>query len=185
METRTGIHVHELATKRFSPKAFTDRRVSPETLRTLFEAARWSPSSFNEQPWAFVAVSRENPKAFEKLVDVLVPKNAEWASTAPVLVLACARLTFSHNAKPNRHALYDLGQSVAWLTVEAAARDIQIHQMAGFDQEKAAAAVNLPQGWEAVTMFALGYVGATASAPRSRRSLANTVYDGRYGEPMF
>lgn len=185
MEILSGIHVHEFATRRFSPKSFTDRKVSPETLRALFEAARWSPSSFNDQPWSFVAATRENPRAFEKLVDALVPKNAEWAAKAPVLVLACARLNFSHNAKPNRHALYDLGQSVAWLTVEAAARDIQVHQMAGFDPEKAAAAVGLPQGWEAVTVFALGYVGTAASAPRSRRSLATTVFDGRFGEPMF
>jgi len=179
------IPVHELARKRFSPKTFLNRPVPREELRALFEAARWSPSSFNDQPWSFVVATQDRPEAFARLLETASAKNAAWAKDAPVLVLAVARKAFTHNGNPNRHAVYDVGQSVAWLTMEATARGLLVHQVAGFDAQKAAAAVGLPEGWEAVTLMALGYSEASPAAPRSRRALEATVFDGRFGEPLF
>lgn len=182
---REGNPVHELARKRFSPKAFTSRPVPRREVRALFESARWSPSSFNDQPWSFVVATHEQPEAFGPLLAAASAKNAAWAKDAPVLVLAVTRLAFSHNGKPNRHALYDLGQSVAWLTVEATARGLLVHQMAGFDAQKAAVAVGLPEGWEAVTLMAIGYSEESPAATRSRQALDSMVFDGRFGEPLF
>lgn len=176
--------MNELARQRFSPKAFTGRPVSAEVLRAVFEAARWSPSSFNDQPWSFIVATHDHPEAFQRLLETMVPKNAAWAKDAPLLVLAVARQAFSHNGKPNRHAQYDLGQSVAWLTLEAIAHGLQVHQMAGFDPQKAAAAVNLPEGWDAVTLMAIGYPAETPTVPRSRRALSSIVFNGRFGEPL-
>jgi nitroreductase len=155
--------------------------VPPEVLRVLFEAARWSPSCFNDQPWSFV-YTRRGTAAFDRLAEAMVPKNAEWAREAPVLVLAVSRLTFAQNGKRNRFAQYDTGQSVAWLTMEATARGLSVHQMGGFDPAKAAAAVGLPDGWEAMTLFVIGYSSEPASGSRSRKALSSILFEDQFGQ---
>src|SRR5271157_6029406 len=134
-EAHAGIH--ELLARRWSPRTFSSRPVEPAKLAQLFEAARWSPSSYNAQPWAFIVATREDAEGYNRLLSTLVDVNRQWAQQAPALILAVAKLDFDHVARPNRHALYDLGQAVANLTVQATALDLHIHQMGGFDPRSA------------------------------------------------
>src|SRR5262245_54994017 len=101
--------VHDLIARRWSPRAFADRAVEPEKLASLLEAARWAPSSFNEQPWRFLVAPREDREGFERLLSSLVEVNQKWAKQAPVLVLSAAKLYFEKSGAPNRHAFHDVG----------------------------------------------------------------------------
>src|SRR5881394_2967613 len=125
--------IHELLRRRWSPRAFDPNKpVESEKLRACFEAARWAPSSFNEQPWSFIVATRDKPQEYAKLLACLVEKNQSWARSAPVLMIGATSLLWARNGKPNRHAFYDLGQAVAHLTVQATAQGLYLHQMAGF-----------------------------------------------------
>ncbi len=104
----TDFPIHDLIRSRWSPRAFSDKPVDREILASMFEAARWAPSSNNEQPWAYLVATKDNPEDFAKTVSVLVEFNASWAKEAAVLVLAVSRLNFP-NGNPNRNAFYDTG----------------------------------------------------------------------------
>ena len=112
--------IHRILTARWSPCGFAETAVSHEDLRSLFEAARWSASSYNEQPWRYLIATREAPEEFERLLSCLVDANQAWARFAPVLGLGIAKRTFSRNGAANRVALHDLGAASASLTFEAA-----------------------------------------------------------------
>src|SRR5260370_6405287 len=119
--------VHELIRERWSPRAFADKPVPQDVLRSIFEAARWAPSSNNEQPWAYLVATRDDKESFEKMLSVLVEFNAAWAKSAPVLAIAVAHLVFAKNNAPNRNAQYDTGAASALLTVEATAHGLAVH----------------------------------------------------------
>jgi nitroreductase len=184
--------IHELLKRRWSPVAFSGRMVEPETLQSHFEAARWAPSCFNEQPWNFVVCTRDNPEDHERLVSCLSEGNVPWARTAPVLMLSVARRTFSHNGKPNRHALHDVGLAVENLILQATALDLFAHQMAGFNVAKARTLFEIPVDHEPVAAIALGYPGdperlppplrERQMAPRQRKPLDQFVFGGRWGQ---
>jgi nitroreductase len=184
--------VHDVVSERWSPRAFSDKPVPPEVLLSLFEAARWAPSSSNEQPWAYIVATRDDPENFAKLVDVLVPGNSIWAKNAPVLALAVAQLAFAKQGTPNRNAQYDVGAASAWLTVEATSRGLLVHQMAGYDAEKARQVFAIPAGWEPIAVMAIGYPGDANTLPenlrereaaaRTRKPLAKFVMTGTWGQ---
>ena len=96
--------IHELIAKRWSPYAFSDRPVSDDDLRSLFEAARWAASAYNEQPWRYIVATKADPEEFERLLSCLVEGNQVWARAAPVLALGCTSLYFALNGKPNAAA---------------------------------------------------------------------------------
>jgi nitroreductase len=183
--------IHELLRARWSPRAFADRSVEPDQLRSLFEAARWAPSSFNEQPWAFLVARREQTDEFARLLGCLVEGNQAWAKFAPVLLLTLAHRCFEKNQQENRHAFYDVGQAVGNLSVQATALGLVLHQMAGILPDKARTEFHLPESWDVVTGIALGYPGDPAIlpealrqrelAPRSRKPLSSFVFTGRWG----
>jgi nitroreductase len=183
--------IHELIRGRWSPRAFSDKPVEPQVLLALFEAARWAPSSFNEQPWSYLVATKEDPENFAKMLSVLVDFNAGWAKSAPVLMLAVATLTFKNNGQPNRNAFYDTGAATALLSVEATARGLAVHQMAGFDPQKSREVFGIPAGSEAIAAIALGYAGSAESlpeslrqrelAPRTRKPLSEFVMTGHWG----
>lgn len=188
-----GNGIHELLEKRYSPTAFSSRPIEPEKLHWLFEAARSAPSSFNEQPWRFIAATREDPEAFGRLAEVLVEQNRQWARHAPLLILSVAKADFTHNGKPNRHALYDAGQAAAYLTFQATAFGLYVHQMAGFDAAKARQLLNIPEGYEPAAMIAVGYLSEPeplpepvrpAKVPRVRKPLESVLFGGTWGEPF-
>lgn len=186
-----GHPIHDLLRSRWSPRAFATRTVEPEVLLAVLEAARWAPSASNEQPWRFVVARREEAADHQRMLDCLVPGNQRWAAQPPVLILTATRLDFERTGKPNRHAFHDAGLALAMLLVEATARGLATHPMAGFEAEKARAAWGIPPEFEPVAVTALGYPGDAAElpedlrarelAPRQRRPLAESVYAGSWG----
>lgn len=187
----TTFPVHDLIRNRWSPRAFADKPVEREVLASLFEAARWAPSSNNEQPWAYIVATRDDSENFAKMLSVLVEFNANWAKNAPVLLLAVSALKFHGNGTPNRNAFYDTGAACALLTVEATARGLFVHQMAGFDSAKAKQVFEIPADCEPIAAIALGYPGDPESLPqklrdrelaqRTRKPLTEFVMSGRWG----
>ncbi len=190
---QTDHPIHDLLKTRWSPRTFSAQPVESEKLFSLFEAARWSASGGNTQPWSFIVTSRENPAAFEKLLGTLGERNQLWAKNAPVLVLSITK-SEREPGKPNAWAGYDLGQSVAHLSVQASALGLYVHQMGGFDRQKAAQVFELPAGHEAMTVFSIGYPGDPASLPeglrereletRTRNPLSEFVFDGAWQQPL-
>ena len=154
---KTDYPIQELLKRRWSPYTFSDRLIDTHDLMSLFEAARWAPSSYNEQPWRFLLAPRDDQEAFEKILNCLLPANAEWAQHASALVLAVSHLSFERNGKPNKAAIHDLGAAVSYLTFEATARDISMHQIIGIQAEKAHEEFSVPANHEVFTAFALGY----------------------------
>lgn len=183
--TKSDFPVHPLIRRRWSPRAFSVRPVQAQTLRSLLEAARWAPSSYNEQPWAYLLASREDPEEFARLLSVLMEGNRAWAQHAPVLMLSVAKLQFDRDGQPNRHALHDVGLATANLVTQATSLGLFAHQMAGFDAKKARELFAIPEAWEPVAVIALGYSDGvdTPPAPRSRKPLEDFVFAGRWGQP--
>lgn len=187
----TDVPVHELIRNRWSPRAFAEKPVSAEVLRALFEAARWAPSSNNEQPWAYFVATKDDAESYAKMLGVLVEFNANWAKQAPVLALSVAHVKMQRDGKPNRVALHDVGSATSQLTLEANSRGLQVHQMAGFDAERARQTFAIPPDWEPVAGIALGYPGDPESlpdklrerelAPRMRKPLSEFVMTGSWG----
>jgi len=183
--------VHELIRERWSPRAFSRKEISSEDLRSLFEAARWAPSSSNEQPWAFIVATRNDNENFTKALQPLVEFNANWAKNAYVLGFAVTELAFAKNNTPNRNAHYDTGAAMSQLTTEATSRGIFVHQMAGFDPDTAREVFEIPSGWDAIAAFAMGYPGDPAllpqpyrdreTAPRVRKPIREFVMNGKWG----
>lgn len=176
--------VSPLLLERWSPRAFADRDVSAADLKTIFEAGRWAPSSYNEQPWRFF-VGHRGSETYDKILDALVPFNQEWARSAPVLILGVAKTRFSHNDTPNNYATHDLGAAMALMAVQATALGLAAHQMAGFDWGKAREVFGIPETYAMGSVMAIGYHGelsdlpekfqAQEQAPRSRKPLSEIV----------
>lgn len=188
----TDYPVHDLITKRWSPYSFDARPVSDSDLCSLFEAARWAASSYNEQPWSYIVATKKNPEEFARLLSCLVEGNQAWAKAAPVLALGIATLKFRRNQKPNRVALHDLGLAAGNLCLEATARGLVVHQMVGIVPEKAREIYGIPEDSEAVTGIAIGYPGNPDSlpdtlkerdrTPRQRKPLSEFVFEGKWGQ---
>jgi nitroreductase len=171
--------------RRWSPRSFADKLVPSADLKKIFEAARWSASSYNEQPWRYF-VGHKGDATYEKIYAALVEFNKAWAKSAPVLILGVASTKFAHNGTDNRHGLYDLGAASALLTLQAAQLGISTHSMAGFDQAAALAAFEVPADFVAGAVIALGYQGEPAAlgqdqmiameeSPRERKPLSEFV----------
>lgn len=155
---RTRFALAENIAQRWSPRAFRPDALTQEQVGSLFEAARWAASSFNEQPWRFVyALQHEDPDAFARLLGTLMDMNQAWARKADLLAIASAQTTSSRNGRPNAKAIYDTGQAVATLSLQATALGLHVHQMGGFSAEAARAALHLPADWEPVVALAVGY----------------------------
>jgi len=174
--------IHELLQKRFSPRAFEARPVSKETIRSLLEAARWAPSSYNEQPWRFIVATGEEPAEFARLLACLVPGNQAWAKDAPVLMLSVAKLRFARNDKPNRHAVHDVGLAVSQMIVQASALGLFVHQMAGFDVDEARSTYGIPEGFDPVAAIAIGYSAEDPPSTRTRRPQGEIAFQRTWDE---
>ncbi len=186
--------IHELISKRRSLRAFSDRPVDRDTLEHLFEAARWAPSSYNEQPWQFIVATKEQPGRFRLLFDCLKEANQKWAGNAPVLMLTLAKAHFSRNNKPNRHAYHDVGLAMGNFILQATYMDLYVHQMAGFDVETARKNLQIPEEFDPVAIVAIGYLGDPEKlpeelrkremAPRKRKELEELLFSGVWGNPF-
>jgi nitroreductase len=185
----------QVLAERWSPYGFEDRPVSEADLRSLFEAARWAASSYNEQPWNYLVATRETPPEFGRLLSCLVEANQAWAKAAPVLVLGVVSLRFAKNNKDNRAAVHDLGLAAGNLVVEATTRGLSVHQMIGILPDKAREIYQIPEYFEAWTALAIGYKADPAKlpdalkerdlAPRQRKPLSEFVFTGQWGQPSL
>ena len=153
---------------RWSPRALDPSPISPETLKSLFEAARWAPSCFNEQPWLFIYADTAELRATH--LEILAEGNRTWCKNAPVLAILFARRRFAHNNKPNAWAVFDCGAAWMALTVQARLLGLYTHAMAGFGKESAHQLLGVPQeDYEAVCAIAIGRYGDPASLPADLR----------------
>lgn len=183
--------IHELIAERWSPCVFDSRPVSEGDLRSLFEAARWAPSCFNEQPWNYIVATKDDPAEFERLLSCLNEKNQDWAKAAPVLAIGVISLRFKRNNKENRAAAHDLGLASANLSVEATSRGLYVHQMAGILPDRARELYHIPEDAAAWTGLAIGYKADPTTAPealkerdttpRTRKPLNEFVFTGSWG----
>ena len=187
---RTDHPVFDLLARRWSTRAFAGRGVDPETLASLFEAARWAPSSGNGQPWSYLVATKDDAAEHARMAGVLTPGNA-WAHQAPVLAISMASL---HRAdKPNRTAHHDLGLANENLVIQAVSMGLAVHMMAGFHVDMAREEFEIPANYEPLAMMAIGYPGDPESlpedlrakdlAPRQRKPLREFVFGGKFGRP--
>ncbi len=173
---------------RWSPRAMSGEPISDRDLMTLFEAARWAPSSFNEQPWRLVYARRDTPD-FKRLFDLLVPFNQEWCARAAVLVVFISRTTFEKSGKPNPVHVFDCGAAWENLALQASLMNLVAHGMAGFDRDRARRDLNVPDGFEVQAMCALGKPGLKEDLapamrereePSGRKPVKEFAFEGRF-----
>jgi nitroreductase len=191
----TSVEIHPLLRERWSPRAFSARSLDLDQIKALLEAARWSPSASNEQPWRFIVARKEDRDAFESIVSVLVEGNQVWAKHAPMLLLAVTKIAFGDGQSVNRHAAHDTGLALGNLVVQASALGLYVHMMAGFSPEKARDVFRIPAEYDPFTAAAVGYLGDPASlpdrlrtrelAPRTRKPLEEIVFGSAWGESPF
>ncbi len=185
--------INELAKNRWSPRVFSNQSIAPEKIMSLFEAARWAPSSRNEQPWRFVYAVKEDAENFARLSALLNEGNA-WAKGSALLIVSFAKKNFTLKAQANYHALYDTGAAGLNLVLEAVNQGLMAHQMAGFDKNRAVTELGFNlEDYQAAAMIAVGYPATLVQqakltpeqqeselAARSRKKTAEIVFRGKF-----
>jgi nitroreductase len=186
--TENSPELAPLVADRWSPKLFRDQNVEREKVVSLLEAARWAPSSYNEQPWRFVVGNKGHGLAYDKIFGVLEPVNQSWAQTAPVLIAVCAKKTLSRNGKKNNYAWYDTGQAVANLTMQAGTQGLYLRQIGGFFPSPLCNTLDVPEDFEPVVVLAIGYLSdefthlnGRAPENRMRRPLQELAFTDDWG----
>lgn len=159
----------EVIKKRRSRRAYSDRMVESEKIYSLFEAARWAPSSLNEQPWFYVYATREQ-ELWKKIFESLKEGNRVWAQNAPLLICSFVRKNYIRFDSPNPAARYDLGAANAFLSLQAAHLDLNVHQMAGFDHDIIIRNLVVPDHYEPVIVMAIGYLGDVETLPEKLKA---------------
>jgi nitroreductase len=194
--TPSEVPIHELLTKRWSPRAFTQEIPDMETLKSLFEAARWAPSSGNAQPWNYIVGIKGQGDTWEKIFNCLDDGNQLWCKNVPILMATIAAKE-RKPGKANYYYMHDCGQAISHLTVQAMSRNIFVHQMAGIYPEKVIETFGIdPNLYEAITCVAMGYRGdpeildeknkkSEYDMDRKRKTVSEFVFTGGWGKAMF
>ncbi len=173
---------------RWSPRAMSGEGISKEELFTLFEAARWAPSSFNEQPWRFIYAQRDT-EDWERMFNLLGDFNRMWCKNAAVLVCLVSSKKFKESGKPNRNGVSDAGAAWENLALQASLKGLVAHGMAGYDVEKARKELKVPEDYEIIHMFAIGKPGDVSELPEgvqkmekpnSRKPVKEFVFEGSF-----
>jgi len=190
---KSEVPVEDLFLRRWSPRAFLETPVDTDTLKAIFSAGQWAPSSNNEQPWRFL-LGRKGDSVWQRIFDSLAPRNQAWTKAAPVLYASFAKKTFSQNGAANRAYQHDVGAASAQMSLEATARGLHTHGMGGFDPRKLALSCNVPNDFEPMVCWALGYLGDPETldeqqrlmelTPRTRKPLAEAVFSD-WGSSAF
>lgn len=154
----------EVIRNRRSRRAYSDKLVEPEKIHSLFEAARWAPSSLNEQPWYYIYATRDQD-LWQKIFESLNEGNKVWAANAPLLICSLARKNFIRFDTPNPSARYDLGAANAFLSLQAAHLGLNVHQIAGFNPNTIIKNLGVPDRYEPVIVMAIGYPGDVQTLP--------------------
>lgn len=173
-----------LLNKRYSGYEYdASRPVSKEIVKSILEAGRLAPSSYNEQPWVFIICDRaKDPEAYQKALNGLVEFNQGWAKKAPILVLCIASTKSAHNNKVNRWAQYDTGAAAFSMMLEATSLGLMAHQMGGFDEEKLRKSFSIPDDYVPMGVMALGYQGKEDAKPKKRKDLKENFFEGAWGK---
>jgi nitroreductase len=185
--------VNPMFLERWSPRAFDPAPLPEEDIATLFEAARWAPSCFNEQPWLFVYGTLEEERSV--FLEILSEKNGVWAHNAPILAILFARRTFASSDKPNRWAPFDCGAAWVSLALQARSMGLYAHGMAGFSREKAYQLLNVPEEeYDAMAAIAVGMYGdrdnlderfKETEQPNTRKPLSEVAVKGKFQQGVF
>ena len=188
-ERRTADHpIDKLFLDRWSPRAMSGAAIPHEELLTLFEAARWAPSSFNNQPWRMLYAHRDT-KHWPLFFDLLVEGNQVWAKNAAVLVLFISKSTFDYNGKPSITHTFDAGAAWENFALQGSLKGYVVHGMQGFDYERARTALQVPDGFKVEAMAAVGVYASPdvlpeqlskKEFPSDRRKLEQTICDGPF-----
>lgn len=185
---KSGYPIHPLILGRCSPRAMTGEEMTDDELMGLFEAARWAPSSYNNQPWRFIYAKRNTP-SWAKLYEPLADGNKQWTAKASVLVAVISRSTFERNNKPARTHSFDTGSAWMALALEASHRNFVAHGMEGFDYDKIKSNLKIPDGYTVEAMLALGKPAPKSTlppeiqereVPSMRRPLSEIVMEGTF-----
>lgn len=192
----TQVAIENNLASRWSGRAYDALKpITHEQTLALLEAARWAPSCFGDQPWRFIVWDKNKEMAsWQQAFDCLVPGNQAWAKDAPLLILTLADTLFNHNGKPNRFAQYDTGAAAENLCVQATDLGLMVHQMGGFDADKARLAFNIPEQYTLMAMLTVGYAAdiagltgetlARETAPRTRRTLGELFFAAGWNKPV-
>lgn len=174
--------------ERWSPRAMSGEPLDDATLKRLFEAARWAPSSFNGQPWRFLYAHRDTP-AWPKFFDCLVEFNQQWCKNAAALICVVSRNNFEHNDKPNPCKTFDCGAAWQNLALQGCKLGLVVHGMAGFDKDKARQAFNVPDAFTVEAMIAVGRPGEvsvlpedlqSSEQPSTRKTVSEIAFEGGF-----
>lgn len=185
----TTYEINDLIVNRWSPRSFLSEEISDKQLFSLFEAARWAPSSSNGQPWRFIFAKR-NSQHWNGIFNLLVDFNKQWCANASVLVVVLAKKTFEHNGQPISTRQFDAGAAWENLALQAVTQGLITHAMAGFDYEKARRDLAVPDDYEVVAMIAIGKSGPkeklspelqAREVPSTRKPLSEIVMEGKFG----
>jgi len=177
--------IHHLIAGRYSPFGFESRSIDDSDLLALFEAARWSASAANAQPWSYIVAKREDVQQFAQMLRCVDEVNRPWAEQVSVLLVGCARMKHEGTGATYITAEHDLGLASANLVFEATARGIGVHQMTYIDREKLSALYRIPSDVKVVTMLALGYGRRNVAAKRRwRKPLESFVFGGAWAEAL-
>jgi nitroreductase len=185
-------NIHPLLAERWSPRAYSSKEIPVEAIQRLFEAARWAPSSSNDQEWRFI-IGFKGDETHKKIFDTLVEFNQLWAGDAHMLVLVCGETISKKTGKNSPIFSYDVGQAVAMLSVQATHEGLYVHQMGGFDKSRAKEMFELPGHVEPLTVISIGYPGNAENlhpnlqpmekAERVRNNFNTFVFANKFGEP--
>ena len=186
--------IAELIAKRWSPRAFLDKPIEEEKIMSLFEAARWAPSAYNEQPWRFLIATKEDSYLYTKMLSCLAEANQVWAKAAPLLLILVVKKDFDFNGKPNRWAMHDCGLALENLLLEAVDLGLAAHPMAGFSADLVRSGYSVPEGYEPLVAVAVGYPGLSdmlegalrerEEDPRERKELSELVFSEAWGRSI-
>lgn len=176
--------VMEVVRIRKSSRAFADKPVPETVIRSLFEAARWAPSSRNEQPWKYIYAKSDQTELWQRIFNSLTDGNKIWVQHAPLLIVSMMRKNFSRDAAPNPTAAYDLGAANAFLTLQATSMGLNVRQMAGFYPHKLKEALRIPADYEVVSVIAVGYAAQPDKLPPELQQRENAPRT-RFRQPAF
>lgn len=189
-KAKTVFPIHEILEQRWSPRAFDGKKIEKEKIQRMFEAARWSPSASNMQPWSFI-IGEHGDATFKKIFETLVEFNQLWVKTAPLAGITVGKINTS-DGNPNPWSWYDVGQAIAHLSFQATHEGLFVHQMGGFDSKQAREIFNIPEGFEAISAFAIGNMGdlkvlhpnlqKLETKERERKNMDAFVFSNNFGE---
>ncbi len=179
--------VDPLFVKRWSPRAMNGEPVTPEELMRLFEAARWAPSSNNNQPWRFVYCMRDNP-CWTTFFNLLTQGNRVWCVNAAALVVVVSKNTFDSGKFARTHS-FDAGAAWMSMALQGTVMGLVVHGMQGFNYDQARKDLSIPFDYSVEAMIAIGRHGTIEDLapekrgmefPKGRNPIASFVFEGRF-----